>query len=183
MLSTRMLMSAAKLGGDMGATLKSIQQATITLDGVSTNTATISEVDMDKSVCVFTGSRAAGGGPSNYYCSVFLSSSTQVTAINTSTTEIAHAGFVVMEFEDGIKSSQRGIISIADPATTNDATISAVDVDKAFLGYGGFRGYETSNELLIISNLELINSTTLRATRAVGTSRTAHMYFDLLEFE
>lgn len=182
MLSLRLLMGAA-LGGDMGAEIKSIQQGIIELGGVISATAAINEVDLSKAVCLFTGSRAADGGPNNVFCGVALTSSIQVTGYKSIVTGTAHVGFTVIEFLTGIESSQRGVIQIITPDVITDETISEVDISKTLLGFGGYRGYEGTNESLIATTLELVNSTTLRATRGSGINRTATVYYDLLEFE
>jgi hypothetical protein len=80
----------------------------------------------------------------------------------------------------GIKSVQRGTISLASPASVVTATISSVDVNKSFISHLGQtttatdpRYYET--------RLALTSSTQITATRGVG-SGSAVVSYEVIEF-
>lgn len=79
-----------------------------------------------------------------------------------------------------IKSIQRGSFAVSAPATSGTATVAAVNVNKAVLFLSGQR---TSGANGHFGGLDLTNSTTITATRALadtGVSTTFH--WQLVEY-
>ena len=79
-----------------------------------------------------------------------------------------------------IKSIQRGVLSLAVAATTVDATITAVNVSKTELRALGFNG--TTADSIIAAHLTLLNSTTVRATKAGLASIASAVSWELTEY-
>lgn len=92
-----------------GATIKSIQRGTITLDGVSNQTsatATITAVDTAKSELRFLGQRHSvynwsTADPQRYLATVVLTNSTTVTAAITSGGNHHTVAYEVTEWQQG----------------------------------------------------------------------------------
>lgn len=83
-------------------------------------------------------------------------------------------------FFGGIKSIQRGTITIANTFGTNTSTVTSVDTAKSelrFLGQTTNAGTDPANQ---IARLELTNSTTVTATRAGGNNDTV-VSWELIE--
>ena len=76
-----------------------------------------------------------------------------------------------------IKSIQRGTITLTDPATSNTATITAVNTGKSevtFLGASGDTS-ATQNSMQQV-DLTLTDSTTVTATRSTGVGNVTVSY-------
>jgi len=175
------LMGLLFKGGDMGARIKSVQRGVIELDGVTSNTQEINEVDMSKSLCILLGFRSVAIQPRDSFCSVALATSTTIEAVRRGNTGLTSASWMLIEFREGISSLQRGFFAIAEGELTADHTITEIDTNKYILVLNGTISYESSNEERLCITLELINSTTLRATRgAAGLTLTVS--FELIEF-
>lgn len=69
-----------------------------------------------------------------------------------------------------IKSIQRGTVNIPPDATSGTVTVSAVDTALTELAYLGETALVAGNQNGSFSLLEIINSTTLRATRSTAVS-------------
>ncbi len=80
----------------------------------------------------------------------------------------------------GIKSIQRGIISIVNLDATADAIVSAVDTSKSTLSYLGTSSINTNPE--DIAYVELVDATTVRATRRVANTGTTFLSWELIEY-
>lgn len=68
----------------------------------------------------------------------------------------------------GIKSLQYGSIAITGTNTTNTATISSVDTNKAVLHFLGFYS-AAKDEVMTAQSITLTNATTVTATRGTPT--------------
>jgi len=161
-----------KLGHD-GHLIASIQRGTITLSGVDEATATITAVDPNRSVVMNLGneSLAANSGqrPERAFTTVALTDATTVTAERGATSGTIILSYVVIQYEPGTISVQRGEITVSG-AQTNTATINSVDVARSYLVAGGVRG-NTSSALwdrtqcyLVLTNLTTVTSTKDTAT-------------------
>lgn len=88
----------------------------------------------------------------------------------------------------GIKSVQRGTISIAEGALENSATINAVNLSKAFILHGGTKVESTGTANITNRNaasmhaaLEFSGATKVRAVRGY-TAFPAYVLFHVVEF-
>ena len=108
--------------------IKSIQRGTITLSGVTSNTATITAVDMDSTEIDYTFFRSDGTTQQQGYARLELTNATTITAYKDSATNTVVVPYEVVEY-DGGKSIQRGTIILAT-VSSNTATLSLVDIDK-----------------------------------------------------
>lgn len=70
----------------------------------------------------------------------------------------------------GIKSIQRGVITITSGNTTATATITAVDTSKTELRFLGGSGTDGAGAVSNIPRVALTNSTTITATTGFATS-------------
>ena len=80
----------------------------------------------------------------------------------------------------GVKSVQRGTITVSGTSQTNTATITAVDTSKSMISFTGFSGGAMST----YDNwprLFLTNSTTVTATRN-GSSFSVVVSYEVIEF-
>lgn len=85
-------------------------------------------------------------------------------------------------FGNGVKSIQRGTITIAAAESSNTATISSVDTNKAFVLYGGHTFSGTSSAFSsLAANVVLTNATTVTASR-VGTNNDTILAYTVVEF-
>ncbi len=84
---------------------------------------------------------------------------------------------------DGIKSIQRGTITIASGQVSGTATIAAVDVAKTVVNFQGLKSSET-NYSSGLARLWLTNSTSIGAVRSPTTSYPSQVFvnFEVVEF-
>lgn len=155
-----------------GALLNSIQYGSIALtDTELTDTATITTVDLDKSVMFSLGDFGNLFNVNRFCLILELTADDTVTATRNAGNagDAAHTRFCVLEFSSGIASSQRGRADLVGVNTLN-VTITEVDVTKAILFYSGLRCTDTGTDALryMTPELELINSTTLRITCSIA---------------
>lgn len=82
-----------------------------------------------------------------------------------------------------ILSVQRGLITIANTATSGTATITAVDPNNAIVLYGGLNGNPptTDSQSTMWAIVTLTNSTTVTASR-VGSTNSLYMPYQVIEF-
>lgn len=149
--------------------IKSIQRGTITIGSSDTaETATITAVNPSNTRLKIMGERiaASAGG-----ARIALTNATTVTADRQTTGggTTKTVNYEVVEYYPGvIKSIQRGTITLTAPATSNTATITAVNnrAEVAFLG----TSYDTDafEQSMHQANVTLTNSTTLTAQRVTG---------------
>lgn len=77
----------------------------------------------------------------------------------------------------GIKSIQRGTLTIASNQLSGTATITSVNTAKAQVTYNG-----VSNSYNPEARLELTNATTLTATRGNGDPSAAPVSYEVIEW-
>jgi len=167
-------------------TLKSIQHGSIQiLSEESSHTATITAVDLSKTILFLSGQHSTSGIFNLGVGCVTLTNTTTVTA--TKNTGLAgntlDISFVVLEFLEGIKNVQSGTISFTDSQTSKTATITAVTTTKSLLSYLGV----TSDDANVISvsrlfRVTLTNSTTVTAYTRYATGNCI-VRFMVLEFD
>lgn len=150
--------------------IRSVQRGTITIAGASTsNTATITAVNVNNAVINFLGATVAGTENADHaHARVTLTDSTTVTATKGAGSGGADdvvVSYEVIEYVSGvIRSIQRGTITTA--AGTATATITAVNTAKSAVNYMGFTTTSTTNPdpHTYLPRLDLTNSTTVTAT-------------------
>jgi hypothetical protein len=99
-----------------------------------------------------------------------------VTAAREATSGTVVLSYVCIEYETGAISVQRGEI-IVNGATSNTASINAVDLRKSYIVPGGIRG-NTSSALWDRTQLYLVltNETTLTASKGTATDEAKAVY-------
>ena len=83
-----------------------------------------------------------------------------------------------------VKSIQRGVISInIENSNSTEVTINSVNINKAFVNYGGAT-VATNDSNALLPYLELVNSTTVRATRSglSSNSSVTTVSYQVIEF-
>jgi len=169
----------------MGATIKNIQEGTISIVGAnSTNTVTITGVDLTKAFLLFMGET----GVESYLIYGMARLSFDSATVVRATRAQGYVGydmvinFMVVEFSNGIKSIQSGIVTIADGSTSGDTTVTAVDLGKSLLCYLGSISWGTAMRTLEHwGRIKRLNSTTIRAERT-DTDGVTVVGFQLVEF-
>jgi hypothetical protein len=159
--------------------VKSVQAGTIAITGATSNTATVTAVNVANAVLIWLGNRlpVASGGYRQLNARLELTNPTTVTAtVNTdpgpNTTTVS---FVLVEFFSGVlRSVQRGTIT---GATT--ATITAVNTKKSFLVPLGQTTDNSVGDTSQAATLELTDATTV--TQAGGGAGTVSGY-QVVEF-
>jgi hypothetical protein len=115
----------------------SIQRGSISLNNLTSATATITAVNLANAILVFGGVQAAAGSgdQSVAACKIVLTNATTVTAtVTTANANTRNVEYQVIEFVPGvIKSIQAGTITVSGAATSNTATVTAVDTAKSIL--------------------------------------------------
>lgn len=165
--------------------VKSIQRGTISLNGVLSNTATITSVDLANSVLLFLGasSNNAGDNIPDYAPRLALTNATTITATKFSLGGGGNTvvSYEVLEYWPGvIKSVQRGSIVLTNVAT-NTATITTVNTAKAHLGFLGAEIPSVSTQAEW-PRLDLTNSTTVTATRVSAGAPSTTVGFQVVEW-
>jgi len=175
----------ADLTAGGGASIESIQTGYIdVVNGTSSNTATISSVDMDKSMLMWGGQYPLGNLNLFRYAFFYirLTDATTVTAVRqgTGAAGTMRVRYTVVEFSGGINSIQRGVLANSQYSTTADATITEVDTDKAFVNFCGWNQSNESYEN--IPSIWLNSSTQVRMQMHNSNNYTQGSY-EVIEFE
>lgn len=87
-------------------------------------------------------------------------------------------------YGSGIRSVQKGTITIANANTSNTATISSVNTAKAFVLFGGHTGTDATYSLSQgVPKLDLTNATTVTANRdAQAATQSLTVSYTVVEF-
>lgn len=168
----------------------SVQEFNITITNSlnTTNTATITSVDTSRSF-IFPGgittNDSGGVGLDASICYAELTNGTTVTATrNTAGSEQPGIAGTVVEFSSGrINSIQRGVATIAGASLTEDVTVTSVTTSLSMvnaLSSTSTSGSSIDNEEQTFT-IEIVNATTIRATRNV-TGRDVIFSWELVEF-
>ena len=169
--------------GRGGAQVKSIQEGTVTIPngGGTFATAAITFVDTDNALLIHTGMEGGSNDLRRDMTRVALTNSTTVTAYrgdNSAGDTIA--GFMVVEFETGIKNIQDGVIVLTSGNATGDATLSSFDEDNSLLFELGQEA-DTDDTANDFCRIYVVNSTTIRAERG-ATGNDPSIGYILVEF-
>lgn len=146
-------------GGGVG--IKLIQRGTITLNAVTTNTATITAVVLANTRLKYLGHSTNDGGSTHPVASVYveLTNTTTITATDGLASGIQIVSFEVIEYYPGvIKSVQRGIVTAGTPVTITSVDVNKSEVD--FLGYVT-SGLTNANDRasVVLTDATTVNST------------------------
>lgn len=148
--------------------LVSVQRGTITLNSVTSNTATVTAVVTADAVLAWGGNQlpVAAGGYLNLNARLALTNATTITAtINAATAADTTVSWELYHFMPGVISVQRGTVTGAATATP-----TAVDTNKTMLFY---LGQETDNgvgDTSKAARIVLTNSTTITQTTSGGAA-------------
>lgn len=156
--------------------VESVQYGTIALGTISppatatTGTTTITSVDTSRTSIMWLGMDSNSGtlsaGRLNSY--VTLTNSTTITGV-TSNAITGSIGFMAVQWASGAIDSVQNLLDTYTSANTSEnKTITSVDVNRSLVFYAGISGLITGSSDLLYTR-ELTGSTTLTYTR-VGTA-------------
>jgi alanine racemase len=177
--------------------IPTIQAFSISIAGGSkTGTATISAVDMSRSVIMLSGYNGANDSSTPMHA--VLTNTTTVTATKTFTTgsTVVLKGFVLTYPVGIIKSIQRGIIPMTNAQTSRSTTVTSVNTAKSVLSHLGQitdltnTGSGTTNALASSNaHIALTSATNIDAVRTATASsggtpanNTCDISYELIEF-
>lgn len=160
--------------------VKSIQRGTISLSGVTTNTATITAVNVNNTLLKLTGyvDADATNEARYFYVRLALTNLTTVTAtIGIAPGASSLVSFEVWEYMPGVlRSVQRGTITMAT-VTSNTATIAAVrSTSTATCELLGCSTTSANGGNTGSAAVTLTNTTTVTATQGVGSDTVIASY-------
>lgn len=165
--------------------LKSIQRGTVTLNNVTSNTATVTAVDPNHAVLHLLGWTSAGATANQnlYLLAGVLTNATTITVTVNGGDPVDHlVSYELVEYWPGvIKTLQRGAVASVTAASAT-ATITAVTLTKAQLVAGGMT-QDLTNGLgsSIGARLDLTNATTVTLTKPLATG-TYSVPFQVVEY-
>jgi len=155
----------------------SMQTGTITLGStVTSNTATISSVSTSDSFIIYGGALNTTTGPYSartVLVAIDLTNATTVTAVRNLGTDSATVAYTVVELTSGvIKQVQKISVASTSSSTTEDTTITAVDMNNSMVLDNG---QITGSAALVNTNLyrQYLTSTTNHRFERVGTATTS----------
>lgn len=165
--------------------VQSVQQGTIVISAVTSNTATITSVDTTRSVVIFQGflGNTTGTTLGRASCSLVLTNATTVTATKGNATNSATVGYTVIQFlPDRVKSVQPVSVTSNTTALTLDTTITAVVQNNCICLYNG-TWHTYQNWLADERNrLYLTSTTNARFERTAGDTINHNLTGTILEF-
>lgn len=170
--------------------IKSVQEGVITFSNNTdlSDTATITSVNVNSSVCYLNGITISDGDSDindHALCSIILTNSTTVTVNRgvapTPATVSPQVYFTVVEYEPSvINSVQTGTITMA--TNTENETISSVNLEKSVVINGGYTTQRADAIGRSLISLDLLNSTTVQA-RAGATSSNREVVYTVIEYK
>ncbi len=161
-----------------GAVIKSIQQVTIQAPG---GQITINEVNPDKTMLICSFSLLSPSNPQSTYFTVELTNSTTLSASSFSN---VIGKIMVVEYESGVKSVQRGILTLPRyQDTPAEYVINPVNVNKSLVFQCGVRVYSSFPDQRTVT-LHLKDSTHIEANRGdYQGSSNSYLSWEVIEFE
>ncbi len=155
-----------------GMQIKSLQVGTIVLTTETEKYETITEVDKDYSLLLFTGQAPADSDLRSIYGRLGWSSNTSIFVVRGGNVHACTYGYMVIEF-NGLPKKVLHESVLCDGVTDNTTTIESRSLDKTLLIHNGV---QSDFDLLgsQISRIWLDNETTLHCKKieAQGWSRT-----------
>lgn len=167
--------------------VKSVQQSTIDLNGLTSKTATITSVVTANALIFHQGaSYGASTADPSVFTLIALTNATTVTASDRTALGAAMpVGFVVIEFVPGVlKYVQRGTIDVNGGTTATAAITSPVNTLKAFVTSLGFVPSldPTFDFQKHVPRLALTNGTTITMTVGANPTVSMTMGYQVAEF-
>ena len=166
--------------------IHSLQKVTLTLVAASSGTASITAVDMSRSILVFANYYTDWAGTvsnTSFNPRVSLTNSTTITATDLGAATggvTTPMKITVIEFAPGvIRSVQRGVTNLTN-VTTNSTTITGVNTAKSFLNCVGWS--TNSSEQRLEGIVELAGTTTVTITNAVAAGAVSDYSWEVVEY-
>jgi hypothetical protein len=162
--------------------VNSIQEKSIALTGVVSNTASISAVTTNESMLFLGGFRDTNGGTiTNMLNSCALTNSTTITAIKGVASGNSTITCTVVDFNPTYLNSntQSGSV-LVNTALTGTASISSVNTTKSLLSWGGL-SVDNTNLNRAAMYIGLTNGTTVTGTKGNASAANASSTFMVLE--
>lgn len=165
----------------------SVQQGTVQLSNVTSNTATISSVDTARSMLVWGGfSGTSNSSAPRFMPAITLTNGTTVTGSRqVASTDTSDVNFTVIEFASGlVKAVDRSVLTIATSADTQTDTVAAVVVNKTIVNWLGCNNSQADTSYADnYSTVTLTNTTTVTVQRFdTDASSTEFVGYNLVEF-
>lgn len=167
--------------------VRSIQTSTIDLNNVTSNTATITVVNLTNTILIPKGQthNLAGSNSDTSMAHLVLTNSTTVTASRFTGEATAYpVGFTAIEFFPGILRSVQAAVIELNGGTSQTATILSVNTTKAWVIHLGskYNNAASSNAQNRDSLLTLTNATTVTASIAANPAASHLTSFMVAEF-
>lgn len=165
------------------AIINNIQQFSLTTATAATSiTQTITSVVTANTMIAYGNSTSAVNGYTNAIYILSLTNSTTVTLTRTGTnTSSRTINFTVIEFVSGILNSlNRGTTALTS-ATSNTATIGAVNTAKSFVNFCGYNSLAAA-EASVEASIVLTNSTTVTSAVNTASASTTTTSWEIVEF-
>jgi hypothetical protein len=138
LLAVLLLIPDVSEAADIFGPIQSIQRGSITISNTNTsNTATISSVDLTRTLLEFKGWKADGSSATSNFCKIVLTNATTVTATRVGTSNDCIVEYEVIQYVYPFKSIQAGTIAMTNNNTTGTAALSAVATGKSVIKYLG----------------------------------------------
>lgn len=163
--------------------IDTVQAGTVSISASTSGTATITSVDLTRSMIIYSGSNLSSTGtvPTAASAGITLTNATTVTAtVGASSTVTVY--YVVVQFKAAAIQSvqQRAIVSTATTTTQAD-TITSINTANTLLFWGGI-STTTSTWAVFSVYAQLTSSTNVNLVRT-GTAATSRTYnYTVVEF-
>lgn len=166
------------LDGVGGSNIKSIQSGTAAPTATS-QTITISAIDMTKSIVKMTSNAGTGSNLSALMPKIVITNSTTLTITFQSTPPTTYLYWEVIEFNN-VKSLQSGVTAIA-ASTSPNITISSINLSKSTLFFSADDGVTANTNYIEAAIMgKLLDTTTLNFSQSSSVARNAAWY--VIEF-
>lgn len=165
--------------------IKSIQTGSILFGATHTSrTATITAVDVNKSLIFLLGFSILAQCAREALCRVELTNSTTVTAIRIAGIADAagYLNFMVVEWDSGVAQVQRGTHTISPGTGTWTLAIPSVNLAKTILAYCGSTSNSGAGWPIVEQSTLILNSATELGGYRAGTPNTTVVGYNLIEF-
>ena len=147
--------------------VESVQQGTVTMSSASSGTATITAVDMSRSLLFsqLISTAYSSAVPAISLSRLDFTNATTITATRTSAASSVYASFVVVQFMPGvIKQIQRATVTINNGVASVDTTLVETNLNKS-IATSTFLANNTTADSNVFTRSLLTTSTNLRSTR------------------
>ena len=175
----------------MPTPIRSLQQISIVMTGVATNTQVPSpSVSLTSSVLDYQGTTSDDVNPMGCWSTAYgaITSAVLITATRgCATTNAVYNAVLVDYLTNFVKSRNCGTVAIGSGASSNTATITSVVPAKTFVALSGFINNDVSAVASASGNflprITLTNATTITATRQRNSTITLTAGYCYVEFK